>query len=62
VDWLPLRQAEQILREVGGIDISQSSIWRRVDRWGRRLQAIEALQQVKAYGFKEPEAWIPTAR
>lgn len=37
-------QAEQILREVNGIDISQNSIWCGVDRWGRRLQAIEALQ------------------
>jgi hypothetical protein len=52
-------QAEQILREVGRIDISQSSIWRRVDRWGRRLQAIEALQQAKAYGFEDPESLDP---
>jgi hypothetical protein len=51
--------AEQNLREVGGIDISQSSIWRRVDRCGRRLQAVEALQQVKAYGFKEPDSLDP---
>jgi hypothetical protein len=52
-------QAEQILREVGRVDISQSSIWRRVKRWGSRLQAIETLQQVKAYGFKEPEELDP---
>jgi hypothetical protein len=51
--------AEQILREVGGIDISQSSIWRRVDRCRRRLQAIKALQQAKAYGFKEPDSLDP---
>jgi hypothetical protein len=52
-------QAEQILREVGGIDISQRSIWLRVDRWGRRLQAIEALQQDKAYRFEDPESLDP---
>jgi hypothetical protein len=52
-------QAEQILREVGRVEISQSSIWRRVDRWGRRLQAVETLQQAKAYGFAEPEGIDP---
>lgn len=30
-----------------------------MDRWGRRLQAVEALQQVKAYGFDEPESLDP---
>jgi hypothetical protein len=57
--WLgglvPFAQAEQIMREVGRIDISQSSVWRRVKRWGGKLQALEALQQAKAYGFEEPE-------
>jgi hypothetical protein len=52
-------EAEQILREVGRINMSQSSIWRRVERWGGRLQAVEAIQQAKAYGFEEPEAIDP---
>jgi bisphosphoglycerate-dependent phosphoglycerate mutase len=52
-------QAEQILREVGQINMSQSSVWRRVERWGGRLQAVEAFQQAKAYGFEEPEAIDP---
>src|SRR3990170_189778 len=47
--WLsglvPFAQVERISCEVGGVDISQSSVWRRVDRWGRKLQAMEALQQ-----------------
>ena len=41
------------------MEISQSSVWRRVDRWGRQLQALEALQQAKAYGFEEPENLDP---
>jgi hypothetical protein len=51
--------AAQILREVGQIDISQSSVWRRVDNWGRRFQALERLQQAKAYGFAEPSELDP---
>jgi hypothetical protein len=58
--WLsglvPFVQVEQIMREVGRIDISQSSVWRRVERWGSRFQAVENLQQAKAYGFEEPES------
>lgn len=46
-------QAAQILREVGQIDISQSSVWRRVARWGQRFEEIEARQQVKAYEWEE---------
>jgi hypothetical protein len=52
-------EAEQILREVGRMDVSRSSVWRRVDRWGRRMQAVEAYQQAKAYGFAEPETLDP---
>lgn len=56
--WLsglvPYAEVEQILRAIGRIGISQSSVWRRVERWGGRLQAIEALQQAKAYGFEDP--------
>jgi hypothetical protein len=57
--WLgglvPFAQAEQTMREVGRVDISQSSVWCRVERWGGKLQALETLQQAKAYGFEEPE-------
>lgn len=61
--WLsglvPFAQAEQILREVGRIDISPSSVWRRVEQWGRRFLALEALQHAKAYGLEEPESLDP---
>jgi hypothetical protein len=56
---VPFAQVEQVMREVGRIYISQSSVWRRVNRWGGQLQAVEALQQVKAYGFGEPETLDP---
>jgi hypothetical protein len=52
-------EAAQILREVGQIDISESSVWRRVATWGRRFQALERLQQAKAYGFAEPSELDP---
>jgi hypothetical protein len=57
--WLsglvPFVQVEQIMREVGGKNISQSSVWRRVKRWRSKFQAVETLQQAKAYRFEEPE-------
>jgi len=56
--WLsglvPYGRAAEILHTVGQIDISESSIWRRVEKWGAKMQAIEARQQVKAYELEEP--------
>ena len=47
--------AAEIMQRVGHIAISKSSIWRRVKRWGRAMQAVEARQQVKAYELVEPQ-------
>jgi len=52
-------QAAEILQTVGEINISASSIWRRVRRWGSRMQAVEARQQVKAYELEEPRPHDP---
>jgi hypothetical protein len=52
-------QAAEILVQVGQIAISASSIWRRAQRWGRQMQAIEARQQVKAYELAEPQPQDP---
>lgn len=41
-------QAEMILRTVGQMAISDSSIWRRVAVWGARAQAVEAAHQASA--------------
>ena len=61
--WLgglvPYGRAAEILQTVGQIDISSSSIWRRVKRWGSRMQAVEARQQVKAYELEEPRPHDP---
>ncbi len=42
------------MQEIGQIRMSSTSTWRRVEKWGKRMQAIETLQQVKAYDFEEP--------
>ena len=50
---LAYEQARQILEEIGGIQISYSSVWRRVKKWGKRFEALEALQQVKASSIEK---------
>ncbi len=40
--------AETILREIGGIAISDSSLWRRQAKWGERIKAQELLQSAQA--------------
>ena len=51
--WLsglvPYGRAAEIMQRMGQIDISASSIWRRVENWGEKMKAVEARQQVKAY-------------
>ena len=48
-------QVGEILRKVGGVDISTKSVWRCVEKWGSRLEQIETLQMVKAYDFEKEE-------
>lgn len=61
--WLsglvPYEEAAEIMQRVGQIAISKSSIWRRVERWGAAMQAVEARQQVKAYELEEPRPQDP---
>jgi len=61
--WLsglvPYEGAAEIMQRVGQIAISKSSVWRRVKRWGKALQAVEARQQVKAYELEEPRPQDP---
>ena len=52
-------QAAEILQRVGQIGISGSSVWRRVEKWGTKVQAVEARQQVKAYELEEPKPHDP---
>jgi hypothetical protein len=50
-------QASHILSQVGQIDISGSSIWRRVQEWGDRL--LEHEQQACAQANAVPERDVP---
>lgn len=52
-------QAGEILRRVGGVDISTKSVWRRVEKWGKQFEVIEKMRQVKAYGYDEGEEIDP---
>ncbi len=36
--------AETVLREIGGVAISDSSLWRRLGKWGERIKVQEALR------------------
>ncbi len=33
--------------------MSTKSVWRRTEKWGKQFEAIEKMQQVKAYGYAE---------
>ena len=54
------REAETILQQVGGINISRGSIWQRGQVWGPQLAALaeQERQQAKAL----PEQWTPPSR
>jgi hypothetical protein len=54
------RQAETILRQVGGIAISRGSIWQRVQKWGAELQALTEAERQRAQAL--PEQWTPPSR
>lgn len=41
-------QAAEILRRVGQISISESSVWRRVRKWGEAFKALEDAERVLA--------------
>lgn len=40
--------AEQILLQVGGIAVSDTSIWRRMKKWGEKIKALEAARVAEA--------------
>lgn len=56
---MPYDRAAETLQRVGQIDISTSSVWRRVGNWGAKMQVVEARQQVKAYELEEPRPHDP---
>lgn len=56
---MPYLKVAEILKAIGAIEISASSIWRRVERWGEQIQKVEKRQQVKAYELIEPQPHDP---
>jgi hypothetical protein len=62
--WLsglvPFEQAEMILQEIGQVNISRCSIWRRADIWGSRFKALEEKERSQANAL--PEKWQPPSR
>ena len=45
---MPFEQAAEILRRVGQISISESSVWRRMRKWGEEFRAHEDTERVLA--------------
>jgi hypothetical protein len=62
--WLsglvPFEQAEAILQEIGQVNVSRCSIWRRADIWGSRFKALEEKERSQANAL--PEKWQPPSR
>jgi len=62
--WLsglvPFAQAEVILQEIGQVNISRCSIWRRTQVWGAQFKALAETEQAKANAL--PEKWQPPSR
>ncbi len=45
--------AEQILQKIGQISISDTSIWRRAQKWGERVRVLEQAQAKAAVGLPQ---------
>jgi hypothetical protein len=62
--WLsglvPFAQAEAILQEIGQVNISRCSVWRRSEVWGAKLKALEDAERSQATAL--PEKWQPPSR
>lgn len=45
--------AEQILQKIGGLPISDTSIWRRAQKWGEKIRVAEAAAAKAAVGLPQ---------
>ena len=54
------REAETILRQVGGINISRGSLWQRAQVWGAQFAAVAEQERQQANAL--PEQWAPPSR
>jgi hypothetical protein len=46
-------ETETILKQLGGITFSDTSVWRRVQTWGGKLKALEELRQAAAVALPQ---------
>lgn len=62
--WLaglvPYDQAATILAQIGYLNVSASTIWRRVQHWGRQFAAQEEVERAQAQAL--PVQWEPPSR
>lgn len=49
--------AEEEMQRIGHLDVSDSSIWRRKESWGKRFQAVEETRRVQANTVGGAEAF-----
>jgi len=56
---MKFEDAETVLREVGQIVMSDTSVWRRVQVWGERAQALEAAQRAEATALPDRRTLVP---
>lgn len=54
---MEFEEAERVLNQIGQIPISDTSVWRRTERWGQRFQAEEAAQ--RAVATASPARGVP---
>jgi hypothetical protein len=54
------REAETILRQVGGINISRGSIWQQVQVWGGQFAAVAEQERQQAHAL--PKQWAPPSQ
>lgn len=54
---MEFEEAERVLNQIGHIPISDTSVWRRTQRWGQRFQAEETAQ--RAVATASPARGVP---
>lgn len=52
--------AEEILRRIGGIHVSRTTIWRSTQQAGEKFRTLEAVERKRATAL--PEQWQPPSR
>ena len=51
-------EAEEVMKRVGHLQMSDSSIWRRVEKWGAEFEAWQEQKQAQANSLPKREEWL----